>query len=115
MFGDLARQQGASRLQTTSENLWTFSANITSPFRTDIPLRNPIELRNYRVTSIISESSFSSSISSSLSLDLLCILPILACYRSIAPGKYMNKQIKLNYYYYHHHQTSEIKGHVLLL
>jgi hypothetical protein len=62
MSRELARQQGALRLQTTSAKLWTFSINITSPLRKDIPLRNPIELRHYRVTCISLQSSSSSSL-----------------------------------------------------
>jgi hypothetical protein len=69
MSRDLARQQGASRLQTTSANLWAFSIHITYPLRIQIPLRNPIKLRHYRVTCIILQSI--SSISSSLSLDFV--------------------------------------------
>jgi hypothetical protein len=71
MSRDLARQQSASRLQTTTANLWTFSVNITSPLKIHFPLLNPIELRHYRVTCIILQSSSSSSISSSLSLDFV--------------------------------------------
>jgi hypothetical protein len=52
-----ALQEGASRLQTTSANLRTFSINITSSLRIRSPLLNPIELRHYRVTSIILLSS----------------------------------------------------------
>jgi hypothetical protein len=46
-------QQGASRLQTTYANLWTFSINITSPLSIHFPLLNPTELRHYRVICII--------------------------------------------------------------
>jgi hypothetical protein len=53
MSQDLALQQDSSRLQTTSANLWTFSINVTSPFRIHFPLLNPTELRHYRVTCII--------------------------------------------------------------
>jgi hypothetical protein len=53
MSQDLALQQGASRLQTASANLWTFSINITSPLRIHFPLLNPTELRHYRVTCVI--------------------------------------------------------------
>jgi hypothetical protein len=49
---DLALQQGASWLQTTSANLWTFSINITSPFRIHFPVLIPTELRHYRDTCI---------------------------------------------------------------
>jgi hypothetical protein len=38
-----ALQHGASWLQTTSANLWTFSINMTSPFRIHFPLLSPIE------------------------------------------------------------------------
>jgi hypothetical protein len=54
MSQDLALEQGASRLQTTSANLWTFSINITSPLRIYFPLFNPTELNHYRVACIIS-------------------------------------------------------------
>jgi hypothetical protein len=40
---ELALQQGASRLQTISESLWTFSINISSPLRIQFPLLNPTE------------------------------------------------------------------------
>jgi hypothetical protein len=50
---DLAFQQGASRLQTTFANLWTFPINITSLLRIHFPLLNPTELRHYHVTCII--------------------------------------------------------------
>jgi hypothetical protein len=53
MCQDLALQQGASRLQTTSENLWAFSVNITSPLRINFPLLIPAGLHHYRVTCII--------------------------------------------------------------
>jgi hypothetical protein len=53
MSQDLALQQGASRLQTASANLWTFSINITSLLRIRFPLFNPTELRHYRVTCIV--------------------------------------------------------------
>jgi hypothetical protein len=46
-------QEGASRLQTSS-NPWTFSINVTSPFRIHFPLPNPTdELYHYRVTCVI--------------------------------------------------------------
>jgi hypothetical protein len=48
---DLALQNGASRLETTSANLWTFSVNTVSSLRIYFPLFNPIELHHYRVTS----------------------------------------------------------------
>jgi hypothetical protein len=53
MSQDLTLKQGASRLQTISANLWTFSINITSPLRIQFPLLNPTELCHYRVTCII--------------------------------------------------------------
>jgi hypothetical protein len=52
MSQDLVLQRGASRLQTTSANLWTFPVNITSPLRIHFPLLNPAKLRHYRVTCI---------------------------------------------------------------
>jgi hypothetical protein len=52
MSQDLALQQGASRLQTTSENLWRASIDIPSPLRIHFPLRNPTELHQHRVTCI---------------------------------------------------------------
>jgi hypothetical protein len=69
MSQDLALQRGASRLQTTSADLRTFSRNTTSPLRIHFPLLNPAELRRYRVTCIIllsrikfwSSSTYSSS------------------------------------------------------
>jgi hypothetical protein len=75
MSQNLAHQQGASRLQPTSTNPWTFSINITSPLRRHFPLLNPIELRNYRVTCVIllPRINFqpSSTCSSSLILDFV--------------------------------------------
>jgi hypothetical protein len=53
LSGDLALQQGASRLQTASANLWTFSINITSPLRLHFPLLIPTELQHYHVTCMI--------------------------------------------------------------
>jgi hypothetical protein len=53
MSQDLALEQGASQLQTTSENLWAFSINITSPLRIHFPLLNPVELHHYCVTCIV--------------------------------------------------------------
>jgi hypothetical protein len=50
---DLALEQGASRLQTISTNLWTFTINITSNLGIHFPLLNPTELHHYRVASII--------------------------------------------------------------
>jgi hypothetical protein len=49
MSQDLALQQGASQLKTTSANLWTFPINITSPSRICFVLFNNAELRHYRV------------------------------------------------------------------
>jgi hypothetical protein len=46
-------QRGASRLQTTSANLWTFPIKVTSRLRIHFPLLNPTELHHYRVTSIV--------------------------------------------------------------
>jgi hypothetical protein len=43
MFQDLSLQQGASRLQTASADLWTFSINKPFPFRIHFPLLNPTE------------------------------------------------------------------------
>jgi hypothetical protein len=53
MSQELALQQGASLLQTTSANLWTFSIYITSPLRIHFPLLNPTDLHHYHVTCII--------------------------------------------------------------
>jgi hypothetical protein len=53
----LVLQQGASRLQTTSANLWTSSMNIISRSRIHFPFLNPTELRHYHVTFIILLSS----------------------------------------------------------
>jgi hypothetical protein len=66
---DLALQQGASRLQSTSTNLCTFSVNMTSPLRIHFPLPNPTELRHYHVTfiTLLPSITFYSSSSSSLS------------------------------------------------
>jgi hypothetical protein len=50
---DLDLQEGASRLQTTSANLWTFLTNITSPLRTHFALFNPTGLCHYHVILII--------------------------------------------------------------
>jgi hypothetical protein len=54
---DLALQQGASQLQTTSADLWTFSVNIASPLRIHFHLLNPTELCQYRATCIVLLSS----------------------------------------------------------
>jgi hypothetical protein len=53
MSEDLALQQGASRLQITSADLWKLAINITSPLRIHFPLLSSIELCHYHVTSII--------------------------------------------------------------
>jgi hypothetical protein len=76
MCQELALQQGASQLQTTSASLWTFSINITSPFRIHFPLLNPTELQHCRVTSIIllPRIKFLSSFSSSCSLSLAFVM-----------------------------------------
>jgi hypothetical protein len=47
MSQDVALQHGASRLQTTTANLWTFSINVTSPLRTHFFLFNRTELYLY--------------------------------------------------------------------
>jgi hypothetical protein len=54
----LALQQGSSRLQTPSEDLWAFSVNMTSPLRINFALLNPTESHQYRFTSIILLPSF---------------------------------------------------------
>jgi hypothetical protein len=46
MCQDLALQQGASQLQTSSADLWTFSIDITPPLRIHFPVLNPTELRH---------------------------------------------------------------------
>jgi hypothetical protein len=48
----LSRQQGTSRLRTSSD-LCTFSINIQSSLRIHFTLLNPIELHSYRVTCIV--------------------------------------------------------------
>jgi hypothetical protein len=67
---NLALQQGASRLQTASADLWTFPINMTSPLREHFPLLNPTELHHCRVICIIlwTMIKFYSSSSSSFSL-----------------------------------------------
>jgi hypothetical protein len=53
MFQHLVLQQGASRLQTTSADLWTFSINITSPLRIHFLLLNPeLPLSSYLYYSV---------------------------------------------------------------
>jgi hypothetical protein len=43
MSQDLALRQGAPQMQTASADLWTFSINIPSPWRTQFPLLNLTE------------------------------------------------------------------------
>jgi hypothetical protein len=68
MSEDLALQEGALRLQATSENLWMFSINITSPFTVHFSLFDPKDLHNYGLTCIILLSGTKFWSSSSLSL-----------------------------------------------
>jgi hypothetical protein len=90
MSQDLVLQQGASRLQTTSANLWTFSIIIISPSRVHSPMLNPTELRNYRVTCIILllGLKFSVVLIRVLALVWLSLrtLLVLVCYRPLAVG-----------------------------
>jgi hypothetical protein len=53
MSQDLALQQGASQLETTSADLWTFSINITLLLTIHVPLPNSTDISHYRVTCII--------------------------------------------------------------
>jgi hypothetical protein len=46
-------QEVASLLQTVSDNLWTFSINMTSRLRIHFLLHNPTEVHHYRVACII--------------------------------------------------------------
>jgi hypothetical protein len=63
----------------------------------------PTELHHCGVTYILfyclglNFSSCSSSFSSSLSLAFACTLSVLACYRPLAVGKYLNNEIELNW------------------
>jgi hypothetical protein len=53
MSQDLGLQQSASRLQTASAILWTFSINITSRLRIRFILLDPAVLHYFRVACII--------------------------------------------------------------
>jgi hypothetical protein len=103
MSQDLALQQGVSRLQTTSANLWTFLINIPSLLRIHFPLLNPTELHHYRVTCIIFLprikfwSNSGSSFSSSLSLAFVLYTFNASLLQALAVGKHLNKGIELNY------------------
>jgi hypothetical protein len=106
MSQDLALQRGASRLQTASANLWTFSLNITSPLSMHFPLLNPTELPQYRVVLfywLVSNFSLVLVLVLVLLLVLvlalvwllLCTPSVLACNRPIAVGSHSDKGIEL--------------------
>jgi hypothetical protein len=96
----LALQQGASWLQTTSANLWTFSVNI-SPlmihFLCIVLLRYIINLSHVLFYCLILNFSPVVVLVLALIYILLCTLSVLACYRPFAIGKHLNKGIELNY------------------
>jgi hypothetical protein len=89
-------QEGASRLQTTA-NLWTFSINITSPLRIHFLC---LILLSYIIIMLpvilyCLELHFSLVLVLALVWLLLCTLSVLACNKSLAVGKHLNKGIEL--------------------
>jgi hypothetical protein len=91
MSQDFTRQQSASQLRTKSENIWTFSINVTFPSRTHFALLNPTEFRHYRVTCVTLLPSLVLVLGLAAVWLLLYTLPL-------AVGKLLNKGPELLYY-----------------